>query len=63
MSDPHLVTKEKLRFVKLSVQGSNAHAIMRPEEVSDFCDGEEYITEDVWMTQAEYEGLPEFEGY
>lgn len=61
MSD--LTSNQRLRYVKLCVQGSNSHAIMRPEEVADFCDGEEYITEDVWMTEAEYMALPEFEGY
>lgn len=59
-TEPH---HEKNRFVKLQVQGSSASAICRPEEVADFCDGEKYIETDVWLTKAEYEALPEFEGY
>jgi len=53
----------KQRYVKMMVQGSSAHAIVPADEVADFADGEDYIMEDVWMTEAEYEALPEFEGY
>lgn len=54
---------DKKRFVRLRVQGSSGIAVVRPDEVSDFCDGEEYIQEDVWMTESQYQALPEFEGY
>lgn len=49
--------------MKLRVKGSNACAIMPPEEVEDFCDGGEYIAESIFLTQAEYDLLPEFEGF
>lgn len=55
--------RAKRRYVRMKVQGSSQVAIVPPDQVSDFEDGEEYIKEDVWMTEAEYEALPEFEGY
>jgi hypothetical protein len=63
MVNPDPKFQDKKRYVKLRVQGSNQQAIMPPEEVPEFTDGEEYIVSDVWMTPHEYESLPEFTGY
>lgn len=63
MGDVNLPNDPKLKFIKLMVQGSSSYAIMPENEVADFCDGEEYIEKEVWMTQREFDALPEFEGY
>ena len=55
---------DKRRYVKLSVDG--ASVTMAPEEVQSFMDGSdppEYTITEVWMTPAEFEALPDFEGF
>lgn len=54
------------RYVKVKLKGQRGPVcICEPREVSDFCDGgdDEYECEDVFMTMAEVEALPEFEGF
>jgi hypothetical protein len=54
------------RYVRVKLKGQRGPVcICEPDEVSDFCDGgdDEYEFEDVFMTQAEVEALPEFEGF
>lgn len=57
--------RDKRRFVKLTMYGSSC--TVRPEEVADMMEGREpddpMTQTDVWMTQAEYEALPEFMGW
>lgn len=53
---------DKRRYVKLKHDG--ASVILDPAEVTDFMDGnDDYEVEDVWMSDAEYEALPEFQGF
>ena len=53
---------DKRRYVKLMANGSSV--ICEPFEVLDFfIDGDDYESEDVWMSPAEYEALPEFMGF
>lgn len=56
--------RDKRRFVKLAVDGTAV--TMPPEEVQSFMDGSdptEYTVNDVWLTQDEFEALPEFQGF
>lgn len=52
------------RFVRLTVDGVSC--ICEPGEVKDMFDGGDIAgctQQDVWMTQAQYDALPEFEGW
>lgn len=54
------------RYVRVKLKGQRGPVcICEPGEVSDFCDGgdDEYEFEVIYMTQAEVEALPEFEGF
>lgn len=54
---------DKRRYVKVTANGSSV--ICEPFELIDFAidaDGE-FETEDVWMSPAEYDALPEFMGF
>lgn len=56
--------RDKRRYVKFSCDGS--HCIVTPDEADQMAkDGDwgEYQREDVWMTEAEFEALPEFGGF
>lgn len=57
--------RDKKRFVKLTYDGSSCYC--RPNEVNDMLCYEDrpqdFTREDVWMTEAEYEELPEFMGW
>lgn len=57
--------RDKQRFVKLTLWGSACTC--RPSEVADMLEGgepdEPMKQEDVWMTEAEFEALPEFQGW
>ena len=64
MEDVSGVTKE--RYVRVRLKGTKGPVcICEPREIKDFCDGgeDEYEFEDVYMTKAEVEALPEFEGF
>lgn len=56
---------DKKRFVKLTLWGSSC--ICRPTEVADMLEGREpddpIKQQEVWMTEAEFEALPEFQGF
>ena len=56
---------EALLWVKLHLDGS--WCVMRPEEARDEIfsseDSSAYRMEYVWMTQAAFDALPEFEGF
>lgn len=56
--------RDKRRFIRMTVDGSNC--ICEPGEVKDMFDGGAMdgckLTE-VWMTQEQYDALPEFEGF
>jgi hypothetical protein len=59
--------RQKVRFVKITYDKSSVY--VRPNEVDDMIDrGTEYELEgytltDVWMSEAEFEALPEFAGW
>lgn len=56
--------RDKKRFVKLTMDG--ASCIVHPNELDSMLAGEELETieqSDVWMTEAQWEALPEFEGW
>lgn len=56
--------RDKRRFVKLTTDGS--HCIVHTDELESILAGEELETieqSDVWMTEAEWEALPEFQGW
>jgi hypothetical protein len=69
MVNPDPKFQDKQRFVKIKFMGSSC--VVPPEAVAqmvedDFSDrepGEEYTTEDVWLTPHEYDNLPEFNGW
>ena len=56
---------DKKRFVKLTMYGSSCTC--RPADVPDMMTGREpddpMTQTDVWMTQAEFEALPDFGGW
>lgn len=56
--------RDKRRFIRMTVDG--ASCICEPGEVKDMFDGGDMdgctLTE-VWMTQEQYDALPEFEGF
>lgn len=53
----------KRRYVRMSWPGTGVGScIVEPQDVSDMIeDGTPTLYEDVWMTPAEYDALPEFE--
>lgn len=56
--------RQKVRFVKLTMDRQSC--VVRPTEVKDMMeDGEDanMTMTDVWMSEAEYEALPEFQGW
>jgi hypothetical protein len=54
--------RDKKRFVKVTFDGSSC--ICEPQEVGDMADGcDGAVLTDVWMTEAEWEALPEFTGW
>lgn len=54
--------RDKLRFLKLTVDGTSC--ICTPSEAGDMMDSpDEYTVTEVWMTQAQYDALPEFQGW
>lgn len=59
------VATDKKRFVKLTY--GRESCVCLPDEAEYMLDGEEdpsqFRREDVWMTEAEYEALPEFGGW
>ncbi len=55
---------DKRRYAKLSYDGQ--FVIMTPSEAEvwlDDCWDETYVLDEVWMTEKQYEDLPEFEGF
>lgn len=55
-------TRDKRRYVKIAFDGTSC--ICEPREVGDMTDGcEGAVLSDVWMTEAEWEALPEFMGW
>jgi hypothetical protein len=57
---------DKQKFVKLRPIGETPWCVCEPCEVSDMLEGAdpaEYEQVEVWMTQADYEALKEFEGW
>lgn len=55
--------RQKKRFVKITFDG--ASCICRPEEVKDMLDDSltGHAISDTWMTEDEYEAMPEFQGW
>lgn len=56
--------RDKHRYKRVSYDG--ASYICKPDEVEDLIDSDgatTYEISDVWMTDDEYEQLPEFEGF
>lgn len=54
------------RYIRMKIKGTKGPVcIIEPHEIPDMTDGsdDEYEFEDVYMTQAEVEALPEFEGF
>lgn len=53
---------EKLKFTKINFAG-DGWCICPPDAVADMTEGARgYTTEEVMLTQAEYDALPEFQG-
>lgn len=56
--------RDKKRYIRMTIDGTSC--ICEPREVAvminDF-DGEGATLTEVWMTEAEYEALPEFTGW
>jgi len=63
MVNPDPKFQDKHRYIKLKHDGS--FVVMEQCEVNDFVDGSDgaYEVDEVWMTTAEYEALPEFMGF
>jgi hypothetical protein len=69
MVNPDPKFQDKQRYVRIKFNG--AACVVEPQMVAqlvaeDFRDrepGEEYTTEDVWLTPHEYDNLPEFNGW
>lgn len=58
--------RDKQKFLKLRPIGGGPWCVCEPVEVMDLLDGDspdKYETQEVWMTQAEYEALKDFEGW
>lgn len=58
--------RDKRRYVKVRPAGGGPWCICEPSEVQGLMDGEppgEFEKVDVWMTDSEWEDLPEFEGW
>lgn len=54
--------RQKKRFLKLTVDGTSC--ICEPDEAADMMDDPtQYTVSEVWMTQKQYDKLPEFEGW
>lgn len=56
--------RDKKRFARMTVD--RVSCICEPNEVKDMFTGDDMdgcTLTDVWMTQAEYDALPEFEGW
>lgn len=55
--------RDKKRFVLMTYDGTSC--TVRPSEVADLIDGndEGYTFTDIWMTEDEFEALPEFSGW
>jgi hypothetical protein len=53
---------DKRRYIRLTSNGTTV--ICEPHEVQGIVDdGSEYTTSEVWMSPAEYEALPELQGF
>lgn len=63
--DPDQPSKrQKVRFVKITYDKQSC--VVRPNEVADMTDGmasKDHTLTDVWMSEAEFEALPEFAGW
>jgi hypothetical protein len=61
--------QDKKRYVRVKFQGASCvvepHLVAQlvAEDFSEREPGEEFTTEDVWMTPNEYETMPEFMGW
>lgn len=55
--------RDKKRFVKLSYNGS--YCIFPPDEIPEWPEDDDAVPtmEDIWLTQDEYDALPEFGGW
>lgn len=53
--------RDKIRFLKVTFDGTSC--ICEPREAADMMDDPEYTVSEVWMTQAQYDALPEFQGW
>jgi hypothetical protein len=56
--------RDKIRFVRLEYDG--ARFVVPPDEAQIILDTDapaEYKVTPVWMTQAEFDALPEFQGF
>lgn len=54
--------RAKRRYVKLSL--GRTHCITHPAEAAGMLiEDADLISTDVWLTQAEFEALPEFQGF
>jgi len=62
-SENAMLPAEKRRYVRMSWPGAGVGAcIVEPQNVDEMEGaGAGCVLEDVWMTEAEYEALPEFE--
>jgi hypothetical protein len=69
MVNPDPKFQDKQRYLRVRSVSQGSTCVIPPEALAqmvadDFSeDGEEYTTEDVWLTPHEYENLPEFEGW
>ena len=56
--------RDKKRYVKLRYANEKATCTMTPEEAASMMEDDPDLSgEDVWMTEAEFEALPEFIGW
>lgn len=63
---PSASSTERTRYIRMRPKSGGAWCVCDPSEVDDIRDGapeEEYEAEEVWMTDAEYEALGEFDGW
>ena len=59
-------SRDKRKFLKVRPIEGGSWCIMEPCELEDMTGGEElqtYEVQDVWMTNDEWEALPEFQGW
>lgn len=62
MNEPRTKKRDKQRYVKLTFDGSSC--ICEPHEAEQMVkDDPSLMPSEVWMTVAEFEALPDFQGY